>query len=130
MLGVFAAVVKLLISIDQRGSAGIWSCAATIFIFLASLEYLWGALHTFTFPDPRDTCSLSPREGSRWGGLERIDYGIFPPSAKCVWGSGNTSDLVPGHVAPLLYAFLTAALVCAAAAKAARIARRNRRSPS
>ncbi|WP_139186578.1 hypothetical protein [Actinopolyspora saharensis] len=70
---------------------------------------------------------LSSRGGPRGRGFERIDYGLFPPSAECVWANGNTTDLVPDHVAPLLYAFLIAAAACALTA--AHLARRNHREP-
>ncbi|WP_019856371.1 hypothetical protein [Actinopolyspora mortivallis] len=112
VFGLLAATVKLIISIDRRSSVGVWLYTATFFLFLAALDYAWGYLHKFTVPDVAETCLSSPREGPRGGGFERIDYGIFPPSAECVWANGNTSDLVPGYVAPLLYVFLGGALLC------------------
>ncbi|SFT61878.1 hypothetical protein SAMN04487904_104344 [Actinopolyspora lacussalsi subsp. righensis] len=116
VFGLLASVIKLLTSIDQRNPVGVWSCAAIIFLFLAFLDYVWGGLRAITVPDAGEVCLSLPREGPRGGGFERIDYGTFPPSAECVWANGNTSDLVPSYVAPLLYAFLAGAVVCAVVA--------------
>ncbi|ASU80451.1 hypothetical protein CDG81_21690 [Actinopolyspora erythraea] len=128
VFGPLASVVKLLTSIDRRSPVAIWSYSAAVFLSLASLSYVWGFLRTITVPDAGEVCLSSPREGPRGGGFERVDYGIFPPSAECVWANGDTSDLVPGYVAPLLYALLAGAAVCVVVA--VYLARRTRRSPS
>ncbi|SDP79962.1 hypothetical protein SAMN04487905_109109 [Actinopolyspora xinjiangensis] len=127
VFGPLASVVKLLTSIDRRNPVAIWSYSVVVFLSLASLDYGWGFLHTITVPDAGEVCLSSPREGPRGGGFDRVDYGLFPPSAECVWASGGTSDLVPGYVAPLLYALLAGAAVCAVVA--AHLARRARRDP-
>ncbi|PRW62502.1 hypothetical protein CEP50_15305 [Actinopolyspora mortivallis] len=88
-------------------------CGFWLFFFLALLDYSWGLWNQFAGLDVAETCLLfAPYDSYRGGGFERIDYGMFPPSAECVWTSGNTSDLVPGYVAPLLYVFLSGALLC------------------
>jgi hypothetical protein len=52
-----------------------------------------------------------------------LEWTLFPPSQRCRWSDGTTSDLVPWYLDVLLFGFLGLAVILTALAVRSRIGR-------
>lgn len=97
-----------------------WTCLLAMCAGLA--VYLRAAIEFFGVPDPGDGCGALGSDTD----FEQLDVHPFPPSARCVFRSSPSFDLVPSWVTPVLIACMATAVIAGATAAWCAVRNRNR----
>ncbi|MFD9029741.1 hypothetical protein ACFVZW_01050 [Streptomyces sp. NPDC059567] len=90
-----------------------WTVGAVLSAAVTLATYALGAMSGFT--QVAKICAVKAGKGPS-ARPDSITESGFPLSQVCHWRDGTSVDLVPAWVNPLLYAGLTAVVVCSALA--------------
>ncbi|MGK5632046.1 hypothetical protein [Streptomyces sp. URMC 123] len=99
-------------------TAGGWVVRGALFAVVALPVWLTGMLSGFT-----RSGEICRREAGRVSGPDSITQTAFPVTHTCHWRTGETVELVPAWVNPVIWLCLAGIVACAAMAVRTRVRR-------